>query len=99
MPGLPGTGPLPGDEQPAPDPGGSIADDIGSTLGKLTGWDAVKTAVGEVSDPAMWRSLGWLILGMICIFTGLALWLRLPQKAAHAAAAVASAAAREAAAA
>jgi hypothetical protein len=94
MPGLPGTGPLPGDEQPAPDPGGSIADDIGSTLGKLTGWDAVKTAVGEVSDPAMWRSLGWLALGLALIALGLALWMRLPQKAAQVAASVAGAAAK-----
>jgi hypothetical protein len=49
---------------------------IGTTLGGLTGWDAIKVFVGELSDGAMWRSAGWLILGVALMIGGVALWVK-----------------------
>lgn len=31
---------------------------------------------GAVTDGTMWRSLGWLLLGVIMMFAGLALWTK-----------------------
>ncbi len=31
----------------------------------------------------MWRSLGWLVLGLILMLAGILLWLKIPQKAAQ----------------
>lgn len=32
-------------------------------------------AVGDLFDPHMWESLGWIILGAALIFTGVQLWI------------------------
>jgi hypothetical protein len=38
--------------------------------------------VTNLTNVAMWRSLGWLALGVMLMTVGLMLWLKLPQKAA-----------------
>jgi hypothetical protein len=48
-----------------------------STLGH---WAAV--LVSNLTDVHLWISLGWLLLGAALIFTGVMLWLKVPQRAA-----------------
>ena len=38
-----------------------------------------------ITDGRMWRSLGWILLGILLMFLGLSLWLKLPSKLASAA--------------
>lgn len=45
-----------------------------------------------ITNVKMWRSLGWLVLGLALMFTGIGLWLRVPQRAAGIAGAAARAA-------
>jgi hypothetical protein len=57
-----------------------------------TGSDVVKLGEiiaaiwDDVTDAAMWESVGWLLLGAVLMAIGLMLWLRIPQAAAGAAA-------------
>jgi hypothetical protein len=52
---------------------------VGNVIGGLTsGWDAIKVGVAELSDGDMWRSLGWLALGLVLMFVGLRMWLGKP---------------------
>lgn len=46
------------------------------SLGKLAA--GVVGFLAELSDPAMWRSLGWLLLGLFLIFAGVLKWLEKP---------------------
>jgi hypothetical protein len=32
--------------------------------------------VGAVTDGTMWRSLGWLLLGIVLMFAGGAMWIK-----------------------
>jgi hypothetical protein len=44
---------------------------------------ALATAVVEsVLDPAMWRSFGWLVLGLVLLGLGLTFWLKAPIESA-----------------
>lgn len=52
---------------------------VGNVIGGLaSGWDAIKVGVAELSDGDMWRSLGWLALGLVLMFMGIRLWLGKP---------------------
>jgi hypothetical protein len=42
----------------------------------LKGIDAVGHFFTELWDAALWRSLGWLALGVLLLVTGAALWLK-----------------------
>lgn len=44
---------------------------------------ALEAFYHAITDGAMWRSLGWLLLGMVLFLAGTALWLRIPQRAAR----------------
>jgi hypothetical protein len=68
--------------------GGVDAGGAGETAGddkvldELPGWSeaqAVKVAIGELSDGAMWRSLAWLWLGAVLVLWGLLLLAKIPQ--------------------
>lgn len=63
--------------------GGSV---LGNPLASLEAFYRVLT------DGKLWRSLGWLLLGAWLVFTGISLWLRIPQRAAGVGAAAARAA-------
>lgn len=52
---------------------------------------ALEAFYHAATDGKMWRSLGWLILGLVLFLVGVALWLRIPQKAAGVGAAAARA--------
>jgi len=45
-----------------------------SGIGAVGHW--VGLAVEHLADGAMWRSLGWLLLGMILVIAGVYLWFR-----------------------
>lgn len=77
MPGLPPPVLPGGKQQQFPSPAGSVWD----WLPGFSALQALKVFVGELSDWHMWASLGWIALGLILLFTGLALWARLPQRA------------------
>lgn len=51
----------------------------GGSIGSLIpGWSvlqSVKGLIAEISDPAMWRSLGWLALGIGLLMSGLIEWI------------------------
>lgn len=47
-----------------------------SDIDKLTG--TFFAFFSDVTDGAMWRSMGWLMLGVAVLIFGLALWLRTP---------------------
>lgn len=70
----PGGGPGSGLAQQAHNAGGF------SIPNPLSGLAAIGTAlakvVGYLGDVAMWKSLGWLLLGAIMIVLGISLWLR-----------------------
>lgn len=51
-----------------------------SALTEIGHW--IGALVTALTDFAMWRSLGWLVLGLILIWIGVLLWLRIPQRAA-----------------
>jgi hypothetical protein len=48
----------------------------------------LKAFLTDITDLAFWRSLGWLILGLVLLGAGLSIWLKIPQTAGRAAAAV-----------
>lgn len=43
-------------------------------LGAIGHW--IGELVAHLTDAAMWRSIGWLALGILCIFTGVLLWIK-----------------------
>lgn len=43
-------------------------------------WGAITGFLTAITDWHLWSSLGWLLLGLVLIVTGVALWLRLPQE-------------------
>lgn len=53
---------------------------------------ALKAFFSAVTDYKMWRSVAWIMLGLILIVNGILLWLRIPQRAAGIAGRVAGAA-------
>jgi|SRR6185437_14922195 len=55
-------------------------------LNPLSGIEAGFTGFFNVlTDGKMWRSLGWIALGILLLGMGVSIWLKLPQKAFHAA--------------
>jgi len=51
-------------------------------LNPLSGIEAGFTGFFNVlTDGKMWRSLGWIALGIVLLAMGISLWLKLPQKA------------------
>lgn len=65
-----------------------------SALGQIAA--AIRAFFDAITDAAMWRSIGWIFLGMWMIWVGIMLWLRVPQKMGQAALAVGGAAAKAA---
>jgi hypothetical protein len=57
---------------------GSLPNPLAGIAGSL---EAFFTAV---TDGKLWRSLGWILLGASLVYTGIFLWLRIPQRAAQA---------------
>lgn len=59
--------------------GGSQSNVIGD-IGKITGIQQIGAAFESfyriLTDGKMWRSLGWIILGLIFIISGIFLWLK-----------------------
>lgn len=53
---------------------------------------ALKSFFSAVTDYKMWRSVGWILLGLILMVNGILLWLKIPQRAAGIAGSVAGAA-------
>ena len=45
-------------------------------------WGAITGFIVAITDWHLWASLGWLLLGVALIVTGVTLWLKLPQRAA-----------------
>ena len=52
----------------------------GVGLGAISHWIGV--FVEGITNVHMWISIGWLLLGVSLVLIGIALWLRLPQRAA-----------------
>jgi hypothetical protein len=51
-------------------------------LNPLSGIEGLFSGFFQVlTDGKMWRSLGWIVLGLVLLFMGVSLWLKLPQKA------------------
>ena len=46
---------------------------LGDLGGALTAFSGI---VGALADGSMWRSLGWILLGVLLIFLGSSLWLK-----------------------
>lgn len=53
-------------------PGTSIGSDITSSIPGVTVVEAIWT---ELTDVRMWRSLGWIVLGIILMLLGVAWWI------------------------
>lgn len=62
-----------------------------SWVGAISHW--IGDAVLHLTDVSMWISIGWILLGAVLMFWGILLWLKIPQRAAGAAAKAAAAAA------
>jgi hypothetical protein len=43
---------------------------------------ALKAFYTAVTDGKMWRSIAWIVLGLILMVNGILLWLKIPQRAA-----------------
>ncbi len=55
----------------------SLLGSIGSAIPGLTDAGAALIAFfGTITDGEMWRSLGWLLLGIVLMGVGLALWTK-----------------------
>ncbi len=68
-------------------PGVSINPDGSVSLSNpLSGLEAIARVMGDlgraITDGKMWRSLGWIVLGLIVFGFGLVLWLRKPIESA-----------------
>ena len=61
-------------------PGSGLAADVGQIADIASSLEAFYSAV---TDAKMWKSLGWLLLGVLFLTAGIMLWLRIPQRAAH----------------
>lgn len=69
---IPGIGPITEAEKKAAEAAG-----IDDAMGSLNDTISFSKAVWlNVSDFRMWRSLGWLILGIVLMILGLSVWLR-----------------------
>lgn len=70
---------IPGIEQSNPAPGALSQAGIPNPI---AGLEAVARIIGDigraVTDGKMWRSLGWILLGVIVFGFGLVLWLKKP---------------------
>ena len=52
--------------------------------GALSGIGGVFGGIfSAMTDVTMWRSLGWLFLGVLLMWWGILLWAKVPQKAAE----------------
>jgi hypothetical protein len=67
----------------APTPGSNVAGAVGaagSAPGALSGVagaaDALSAFFAYLTNAAMWRSLGWLLLGVVLMIAGIALFLK-----------------------
>lgn len=59
--------------------GTPAAEDIGTQAAGGTGvFGALTAFFATITDGKMWRSLGWLVLGLIIMGIGINLWLRNP---------------------
>ncbi len=56
--------------------GNAISTGKGDIKAVTGSWGFVKAFAEHLADGKMWRSLGWIVLGVILMFTGLMLWLR-----------------------
>lgn len=57
--------------------GGNAAAAVPGVIGGLTGaLGAFEALAQAVTDGALWRSLGWIILGGLLTIIGIALWLK-----------------------
>lgn len=43
---------------------------------------ALKSFYSAVTDGKMWRSIAWILLGLLLLVNGILLWLKIPQRAA-----------------
>jgi hypothetical protein len=62
----------------APVPGTSIPNPF-SWVGAVAHW--IGDFALHITDAPMWISIGWITLGAILIFSGIMLWLKIPQQA------------------
>ena len=57
---------------------GSVASDVGSAAGGVAGFAGFATVVEGIwaglTDYKMWRSLGWLLLGILLMLLGAVMW-------------------------
>jgi hypothetical protein len=58
---------------------GAVTNDL-SALGDVAA--AMKSFYSAVTDGKMWRSVAWILLGLILMVNGILLWLKIPQRAA-----------------
>jgi hypothetical protein len=56
--------------------GNAISTGKGDIKAVTGSWGFVKAFLEHLADGKMWRSLGWLALGVLLIAMGLILWLR-----------------------
>jgi hypothetical protein len=55
----------------------------GSLPNPLAALGSLEAFYQVITDGKLWRSLGWLLLGASLVYTGIFLWLRIPQRAAQ----------------
>lgn len=91
-----GYGRIPGLTYSATDSAALTAFDIANPLSDLSAISdvgaALKSFYSAMTDGRMWRSLAWILLGLVLMVNGILLWLRVPQRAAGIAGAAAEAA-------
>lgn len=54
----------------------------GSLPNPLAALGSLEAFYKVITDGKLWRSLGWLWLGIVLIIVGIAMWLRIPQRGA-----------------
>jgi len=59
---------------------GGITSDV-QAIGDVAA--ALEAFFSAITDAKMWKSLGWLLLGVAFLTMGILLWLRIPQRAAN----------------
>lgn len=71
------TAAIPAIQKSKPAPGA-----LQQAIPQLSGLEGIARIFGDfftaITNGKVWRSLGWLLLGLILIFAGLALWLKKP---------------------
>lgn len=60
----------------------------GSLPNPLAALGSLEAFFTVLTDGKLWRSLGWIIFGAMLVYTGIFLWLKIPQRAAGIAMAV-----------